>query len=123
MAIKTNILKKFIGELLETKCSNVYYEIADNTSNFPYLTFFIDVFSIGDREDKQLEINIYGKDVEVAENIADGICNIFKNYKYVDENMLIFTNVNARNSIELDDKTIKRRRLLIDLYFYDRSVS
>lgn len=123
MAIKTNILKKFIGELLETKCSNVYYEIADNTSNFPYLTFFIDDFSIGDREDKQLEINIYGKDGKVAENIADGICNMFKNYKYVDENMLIFTNVNARNSIELDDKTIKRRRLLIDLYFYDRSVS
>lgn len=123
MAIKTNILKKFIGELLETKCSNVYYEIADNTSNFPYLTFFIDDFSIGDREDKQLEINIYGKDVEVAENIADGICNMFKSYKYVDESMLIFTNVNARNSIELDDKTIKRRRLLIDLYFYDRSVN
>jgi len=123
MEINTDLLKKHLKSEIKVVCSNVSYGEYDPDLDMPYAVFIIDDFDIGDREDKQLEINIYSDDVKEAESITDGIVEMFKHYKYINDNFLIFTKVNSRNSIDDDKNVIKRRRLLIDLYFYDRSVN
>lgn len=122
MAINTDLLKQHLVAEIKTICANVGYGEYDPDMSMPYAVFIVDDVDVGDREDKQLDINIYSDDVKEVESIADDIANKFKYYKFINENFLIFTKVNARNSLD-DDKIIKRRRLLIDLYFYDRSVS
>jgi len=123
MAINTDLLKKHITSEIKTICSNVSHGEYDSEMGMPYAVFIIDDVDVYDREDKQLEINIYSNDVKEVEITTDAIANMFKNYKYINDNFLMFTKVNSRNSIDDDKNIIKRRRLLIDLYFYDRSVS
>lgn len=121
MAINTELLKIHMTSEIKTICSNVSYGEYDPDMSMPYAVFNIDDVNVEDREDKQLEINVYSDDVKEIESIADGIANKFKHYKYINDNFLVFTKVNTRNSMNDDKSVIKRRRLLIDLYFYDRS--
>lgn len=123
MAINTELLKKHITSEIKVVCSNVSSGEYDPDMGMPYAVFILDDVDVGDREDKQLEINIYSNDVKEAEITTDAIAKMFKNYKYINDNFLVFTKVNSRNSIDDAKSIIKRRRLLIDLYFYDRSVS
>jgi hypothetical protein len=123
MVINTDLLKKHMKPEIVSICSNVSYGEYDPDMSMPYAVFTIDDIDVGEREDKQLEVNIYSDDIKELEIIADSIANKFKNYKYINDSFLIFTNVNSRNSMDDDKSIIKRRRILIDIYFYDRSVS
>lgn len=122
MEINTDLLKKHLVSVIKTHCSNVSYGEYDPDLDMPYAVFTIADFGVGFREDKQLEINIYNDYVEELEIITDNIAKMFKSYKYINNNFLLFTKVNSRNSLDDDKNIIKRRRLLIDLYFYDRMI-
>ena len=121
---KTTDLKARITAILKTLCSRVYDELAPDSREFPYIVFCLESVMAGCRENYSLEINCYdyGTDPARADGLADSIENLLKDYTYISDLMQFRTFLNNRSSIHEEDKKIKRKRLLFDLYYFERRI-
>lgn len=121
---KTKDLKTKIKDVLKLSCGKVYDEMAPEKASFPYVVFSIESIRAYDRENYQLEVNCYdyGTDPAAVDDLADNIENTLKAYTYINEIMQFRTFLNTRNSIQEEDKKIRRKRLLFDLYYFERSI-
>lgn len=116
---KTYDLRIALQTELKNLCANCYFEEnSDKPFKYPYLVYEIE--DIG--SNYQLEINVfdYSKSSKAVEDLTDLIESHFKNFIYRDANQVFRTFKNTRNTIKEDDKSIRRRRLLIDLYYNGR---
>ena len=121
---KTRDLKTKIKEVINLSCPSVYDEIAPDKVTFPYVIFNIESIRAYDMENYQLEVNCYdyGTNPANVDELADSIENSLKAYTYINEFMQFRTFLNTRNSIMEEDKKIRRKRLLFDLYYFERRI-
>jgi hypothetical protein len=119
---KTTDLKARTTAILKTVNTSVYDELAPDGREFPYIVFSLESVMAGSRENYSLEINCYdyGTDPARVDGLADSIESLLKDYSYISEQMQFRTFLNTRNSIQEEDKKIRRKRLLFDLYYFER---
>lgn len=115
--INTDNLKKFIREILIPVCERVFYEFATDTSPFPYIVFSMDKTKDEFINSYQLELNIWDKSAssKVAEALADETELLLDATTWRNENFTCTLDLNARNTVDDTDKSLRRRRLLFDL--------
>jgi hypothetical protein len=127
----TTDLRTALLVYLETKHSNVYYNIAGSKEDMPYIVFNLP-FSVPsfNREDYTLEIDVWdnSKDTTVIENLTDSIDG---NGDVFDPTGLHRLSIDAvsfiakiyrssRQSVEDNDKSIKRRRMIYTVEVYKK---
>lgn len=113
---KTYNLRKALQTHLTSLCDKSFFEINNSDKEtYPYLVW--DLSDIG--QNYQLELNIYdyGLSSRVVDELTDTIESYFKRFYHKDSEQVFWTVKNERNKIEEEDKQIRRRRLLIDLYY------
>lgn len=114
-------LRKQIQGILKTICNNVYYE--NGAQFYPYVVFEISELAYeAGKHSCQLEINVInkGEDTTVVEQIADDIEGMLDSYSYNDTLLQFRTFKGSRKIVREEDKQIKRRRLLFELYYYTK---
>lgn len=120
---KTTALRAVITGKLQTICPRVYYGQADPEASRPYLVYTLEQLS---REDEmhllELEINVtdYGTDTAPVETMADGIMEAFDKWYYIDDAIQFSAYPDRCQPVNEDDRNVIRRRLLIEIHFYER---
>ena len=120
---KTVALRAVLTERLKTACPRVYYGQAAGEVVRPYVVYSVEKLSDTDSlEQMQMEVNVvdYGTDTSTCETIADSIETAFDRWSHLDEEIQLTTWNDRRQPVEEEDRKIIRRRLLIDINFYDR---
>lgn len=120
---KTTALRAVLTARLQTICPQVYYGQADTKAARPYLVYTLD--QLGQEDDMhqlELEINVtdYGVDTATVETIADSIMDAFDKWYYIDDAIQFAAYPDRCQSVTEDDRNVIRRRLLIELHFYER---
>ena len=75
---KTAALRKLVKEQMQTVQGETYHRFAPPSASFPYKTFTLtDVSFLEDRDDITMEVDIWARDIKVAEEIADQVERLF----------------------------------------------
>ena len=120
---KTTALRAVLTAKLQTICPRVYYGQADKETARPYLVYTLEQLSQeDDLHQMELEINVtdYGIDTTPAETIADGIMAAFDKWYYIDDEIQFAAYPDRCQPVTEDDRLVIRRRLLIEIHFYER---
>ncbi|MEG1929351.1 MAG: hypothetical protein RR090_12175 [Niameybacter sp.] len=117
---KTVNLRTVLQAELEKVHKNTYHEDAPSTTTYPYMVYELESI----QDNFQLEINVYdkGTSTQQVEVLADAIEAHFKRFIWRDDEQIFTTYKNTRNNMQEEDKTIKRRRLLFDVYYHGKDV-
>lgn len=116
---KTYLLRIVLQKQLKEICNNVYFERNNEKKIvYPYIVWDLS----GMAGNYQTEINIYDKGLssKQVENLADSVEKHFKRFYHKDQNQVFWTISNTRNKVDEDNKEIRRRRILIDIYHYGK---
>lgn len=120
MKINFNELRKELKTELDTIVTSVY-EGARKPTTYPYAVF--EVRQTGESDGRTqcvFEVNIYGEDPADLEDYADDIEEMYDHYEYADTKIAFYTFKASRQPAPAEDRNVKRRRILIDLYLYSK---
>ena len=118
---RTEDLKKFITRELKTICQSVCYQSANDGTPFPYM-----VYDLSHRKQEVgylyfLEINVWDKSIstKTVEALADRLEELLDDTIFDEDTFTAIIDLNTRNPVEDRDKSLKRRRLLFDLSYFN----
>lgn len=119
-------LRITLDNLLETYHSRVYFEQAPTgklAPDFPYIVYtFPNSFTLGDQEVFVLDVDVWDnkQDTTELEMLASSIWRALNRYHYIDENIQFSIYHSNRLPLGDDNPSIKRRKLIFELKYYDR---
>ena len=121
MKSNTNALKEYITSLLKTACAHVHFEKCSEKS-YPYIVYELsETGHEAGRTQYKFEVNCIDKGTATAvDDIADCIQDMFDEGSYDNEKISFYTYRNLRQTVDEEDKNIRRRRLIFELYFYSK---
>jgi hypothetical protein len=121
---KTLELRKLIMQKLNTTTGYTYYQTASKDTGFPYKVFSFENIDLGDinRDDLILEVNVYTKDADQVDSIADTIEPLFNAVNSPTGKILPTFFRLSRKPIPDEDITIHRVQLRFQIQNYERSV-
>lgn len=115
-------LRKQLQILFKTITANVHYEIAPDTSPYPYLVYELSqlTYSYG-KAVLQLEVNIldYGTSTTTVETLSDTLQDMLNKYYFINDKIQLTVYRLNRNTIQEEDKKIKRRRLTFEIQMHE----
>lgn len=120
---KTAVLRGAITERLRTACPRVFYGQADRETARPYLVYTLETISTADdMETVELEVNCmdYGSDTAPCEALADQVECLFDRWYYLDGEIQFSTYTDRRQPVTEEDRSVIRRRLLIEIHATER---
>lgn len=123
MSNKTEALREAITTALEALCPRVYYAQALSSTERPYLVYTLEqIDQSDDRKTLELEVNVmdYGQDTTTAEALADAVMSAFDRRYYIDDQIQFSSYPTRRQPVTEEDRSVIRRRLLIEIHFYER---
>lgn len=106
--------------------SRVHFQYASDDTPFPYIVYDLpQSYSDEDLEIFNLDIDVWDNktDTTEIETLSQTIWNVLNKYRHIDENMQFTIYRYNRGAIEDDDSRIRRRTLMFQIRYYDRSVS
>lgn len=119
---KTLELRKVIQSNLSSVAERVYFEIAPAKATFPYIVYDLSSTNYGNspRDDVMLIIDIWDKssDTSVIERLTDTIETLLNNLNNPTPTVLPTFYLENRQSIQDEDKSIKRRQLRFEVQNY-----
>lgn len=123
----TNELKKVIKSQLDTITGSgkTYIRRAEKNAIYPHKVFNVESVDLNNapREDFILTVDVWTKDANTADNIADEVKKIFDSANLPNTAILpTFYLLNCR-PIEDDDATIERRQVKFQCQIYEREVA
>lgn len=120
--MKTNELKALIKSLLDRTEGMTYYRKASKDAMYPHKVFTFNNVDLGDisRDDIILAIDVWTKDANQADDMADRIESAFNNINYPYENILPTFYRVGRRPVDDEDKSIERRQIKIQVQLYER---
>lgn len=121
MKSNTNELRKELTALLKTVTSNVFYRTIKNPTK-PYIVFVAkDLGTTDGRTSVQLEVNIVAETAAMVNTLADSVQDLFDGkVDQASQKVMFYAFRGTRQSIDEEDKSIERIRLMIDLYVYSK---
>lgn len=115
-------LRKQLQILFKTITTNVHYEIAPDTSPYPYLVYELSqlTYNYG-KAVLQLEVNIldYGTSTTAVETLSDNLQDTLNKYYFINDKIQFSVYRLNRNTIQEEDKKIKRRRLTFEIQLHE----
>ena len=120
---KTENLRTVLTERLQTACPRVCYAQAKSGTDFPYLVYTVETLGTEDDLERiELEVNAvdYGTDTGPCEALADAVEELFDRWYYLDDQVQLSTYLDRRQPVAEEDRSIIRRRILIEIHFYER---
>lgn len=121
MKSNTNELRTQLKSILRESCANTCYQETKSPKEYPYVIFDLsEIQQSCGRTQYKLEVNCVCKNNADAESLADNIQDTLDQYSYMNKKIAFYIYRNQRNTVYEEDKTIKRRRLIFELYFYSR---
>lgn len=112
---KTADLRKLITAQLNTITGNTYYRTAPDTAEYPYKTFELSRFNLGDlaRDDIDLCVDVWdhGTDCKAVDQIADQIEELFNAANLPQAHILPTFFRDSRYPVSEEDKTIQHIQL------------
>ena len=115
---RTNELKKSLISILKQVHENAYYKKAPITADYPYITYYLKHTKEEHQYDYFWEVHVWTRDVKLAEQLSDSI-EEFDKCTYKNEYHCFDVDLNARNSVEDEDKEIHHIVLLFNLTYFD----
>lgn len=115
---KTDELKKSLTSILKQVHDKAYYKKAPVRADYPYITYYLKHTKTDNQYDYFWEVHVWTRDVKMAEQLADSIEG-FDKYTYKNEYHCFDVDLNARNSVEDEDKEIHHIVLLFNLTYFD----
>ena len=118
-----NKLRELIQSKLKTICDNVYYYLADDHKMYPHIVFHLSRSMKYDfaRDDVTLDVDIYTKDEENAQDLADSVESMFNNLNDPQSTLLPTFFVERITSVADADKDIRHKSIEITIQNYERS--
>lgn len=116
-------LRTAVTAKLQESCPRVYYGQAASKTERPYIVYTLEQIS---QEDDlitlELEANVmdYGQDTGPAEDLADAVMASFDRLYYLDNDIQFSTYPTRQQPVSEEDRSVIRRRLLIEIHFYER---
>lgn len=105
--------------------SRVYFQDANDEAPFPYLVYDLpQSYFDDDLEIFNLDIDLWDnkEDTTELEILSQSIWNELNRYHFINEDMQFSVYRQNRLTIEDDDPRIRRRTLMFQLRYHDRSV-
>ncbi len=120
-----NKLRGLIQSKLKTICDNVYYYLADEHRMYPHIVFNLSRSMKYDfaRDDVTLDVDIYTKDEENAQDLADSVESMFNNLNDPQSTLLPTFFVERITSVADADKDIRHKSIEITIQNYERSTN
>lgn len=121
-----NKLRAELNKTLRTIHPRVYYMTSRDTEAFPYIVYDLPQGYFEDGlEVFNLDVDIWDNQTDTTEIelLAQSIWDKFNRYHFINEDMQFAIYRQARLTVHDDDPRIKRRTLIFQLRYYDRSVS
>lgn len=119
---KTLELKKQLQTIFKSLTANVHYEIAPDSSLYPYLVYELSelTYSYG-KAVMQLEVNLldYGTSTSVIETLADSLQDKLEKYYFINDKIQFRVYRRGRITVQEEDKKIRRRRLTFEIQLYE----
>lgn len=121
-----NNLRTELNKILESIHPRVYFMEAPDKVEFPYLVYDLpQSYFNDDLEVFNLDVDVWDDkdDTTEIETLSQAIWNMFNKYYHIDENMQFSIYRANRMTIEDDDPRIRRRTLMFNIRYHDRSVN
>lgn len=119
---KTEALRTVITSKLETFCPRVYYGQAKKGTDRPYIVYSLEqIDQMDDQHTMELEVNVmdYGLDTGPVERISDAVMDGFDRLYFMSEEIFFSAYPNRRQPVTEENRNVIRRRLLIEIHFYE----
>lgn len=120
---KTAVLRGAITERLRAACPRVSYGQTGKVTARPYVVYTLETISAADdMETVELEVNCmdYGSDTSPCETVADQVERLFDRWYYLDEEIQFSAYIDRRQPVTEEDRSVVRRRLLIEIHVTER---
>ena len=121
-----NKLRIELNKILKTIHPRVYFMKAPDTVVFPYVVYDLPQSYFDDGlEVFNLDIDVWDDktDTTEIETLAQSIWNTLHKYYFINNDIQFTTYRINRMTIQDDDPRIRRRTLMFNIRYYDRSVS
>ncbi len=119
---KTLELRKLIKQQLDTVVGETCYKTAPASVDFPYKVFSLENVDLGDiyRDDIILDVDIYTKDEDQTDSIADSIEPLFNAVNIPTDKILSTFFRLSRKALPDEDEIIHRIQLRFQIKTYER---
>ena len=121
---KTEAVRAAVTEIIGQSAPRVYYGQAESGHPARYAVYELEELSHTDNQYvMQLEVNCmdYGTNTAACEAMADQIQKAFDHTVVLNDNLMFRSYIESRQPVYEEDRKIIRRRLLFEIYFYERS--
>lgn len=123
----TKETRKLVTAMLRGVCKSAYYKKApnENERKYPHIVFDIENVDLDKfpRKDQILVIDIWTKNSNEADDIADELEKIFDSANMPQEQILPTFYLISRKNVEDVDDTIERIEIKIQIQNYERKIS
>lgn len=113
---------KVITDRLDGTGYSVFFNEKNEETDYPFVIFNLPNSGEGTniyREDFNLEVDIWTKDISQCITMTDAIKSLLNRYKYLDDKInASFYVINRFNNLPDEDKQIKRSQLRIQVLIY-----
>jgi len=116
---RTENLKKCITKKLKQCCSNVFYRNTTDESPYPYIEYELNYIKSESLYQYFLTINIWDNTGNKRiEQLADELEKLLDGEYFTDNTQSLTIDLNSRNNLIDEDRTIKHIVLLFSLQYY-----
>ncbi len=116
---RTEALKKYITKKLKQCCDNVFYLKATDKSPYPYIEYELNYIKSESLYQYFLTINIWDTTgYKRTEQLADELEKLLDGEYFTDNTQSLTIDLNSRNNLIDEDRTIKHIVLLFSLQYY-----
>ena len=119
-------LRKQLNVLLKAIHPRSYFQTAPDAALFPYVVYDLpNSFSNEEQDIFSLDVDIWDNNADTTdlETLSSAIWKGLHKYRHIDESIQFTIYKENRLSLTDDDIRIKRRKLIFQIRYYDRSVS
>lgn len=120
--MRTIELRKQLTTVFKTITDNVHNELQFDAPSYPYLAYELnELYYEYGKSVQQLEVNImdYGTSTSAVETLADTLQNTLNKYYFINDKIQFSIYRLNRNTIQEEDKKIRRRRLTFEIQLHE----
>ena len=115
-------LRIALDKLLEEFHERVFFQSASKGTQFPYIVYTLpNSFTVEEQEIFVLDVDVWDnkEDTMELETLSSDIWKGLNRYHHYDKNIQFSVYRTNRLPLDDDDPTIKRRKLIFELKYYD----
>lgn len=122
MMSRTIELRGELQRIFKTVTPNVHNELRFDYDDYPYLVYELRELDYNyGKSLLQLEVNIldYGTKTRVVDTLSDTLQDKLNKYYFINDKIQFATYKRNRNTVQEEDKKVRRRRMLFEIQLHE----